>query len=53
MDALTRFAETGEDNLPALSIEAARARAVLGEISHAREKVWGGSHLCFVLLPLD
>ncbi|MCS6774976.1 MAG: methylmalonyl-CoA mutase [Chloroherpetonaceae bacterium] len=41
LDALTRCAETGEGNLLALSIEAARARATLGEISYALEKVWG------------
>lgn len=39
--ALTRCAETGEGNLLALSIEAARARATVGEISAALEKVWG------------
>jgi methylmalonyl-CoA mutase len=39
--ALTRAAETGEGNLLALSIEAARARATVGEISYALEKVWG------------
>jgi methylmalonyl-CoA mutase len=41
LDALTRSAETGEGNLMALSIEAAKARASLGEISDALEKVWG------------
>jgi methylmalonyl-CoA mutase len=41
LDALTRCAATGEGNLLALSIEAARARATLGEISYALEKVWG------------
>ncbi len=39
--ALTKCAETGEGNLLALSIEAARARATLGEISDALEKPWG------------
>jgi len=39
--ALTRCAETGEGNLLALSIEAAQARASLGEISLAMEKVVG------------
>jgi methylmalonyl-CoA mutase len=39
--ALTRAAETGEENLLALSIDAARARASVGEISYALEKVWG------------
>ncbi len=41
LNALTRCAETGEGNLLALSVEAARARATLGEISYALEKVWG------------
>ncbi|HON20191.1 MAG TPA: methylmalonyl-CoA mutase [Bacteroidales bacterium] len=39
--AITKCAETGEDNLLALSIEAARKRASLGEISMAMEKVYG------------
>ncbi|GAB4330126.1 MAG: methylmalonyl-CoA mutase [Calditrichia bacterium] len=41
LNALTRAAETGEGNLLALSIEAARAFASLGEISYALEKVFG------------
>ena len=41
LDAITRSAETGEGNLLALAIEAARARASLGEISYAMEKVFG------------
>ncbi|WP_310598620.1 methylmalonyl-CoA mutase [Desulfobulbus sp.] len=41
LNALTHCAETGEGNLLALSIEAARARASLGEISFALEKKWG------------
>src|SRR6266581_404641 len=44
LDALTRVAETGEGNLLALSIDAARARATVGEISGALEKVWGRYH---------
>lgn len=36
--AITKAAETGEGNLLALSIEAARARATVGEISDAMEK---------------
>jgi methylmalonyl-CoA mutase len=40
LDALTRAAETGEGNLLALSIDAARARATLGEISFALEKIF-------------
>lgn len=40
LEALTKSAETGEGNLLALAIEAARARATLGEISFALEKVF-------------
>lgn len=39
--ALTTSAETGEGNLLALAVDAARARATVGEISMALEKVWG------------
>ena len=39
--ALTKAAETGEGNLLALSIDAARAKATVGEISDALEKVYG------------
>jgi methylmalonyl-CoA mutase len=39
--ALTKCAETGEGNLLALSVEAAKARATLGEISDALEKIFG------------
>ena len=38
---LTDGAATGRGNLLALAIEAARARATVGEISDALEKVWG------------
>ncbi len=41
LDALTTAAERGEGNLLALAIDAARARASVGEISLALEKVWG------------
>jgi methylmalonyl-CoA mutase len=41
LEALTTCAETGEGNLLALAIDAARARASVGEISWALEKVWG------------
>jgi methylmalonyl-CoA mutase len=41
LDKLTKSAETGEGNLLALGIEAARAKATVGEISDALEKVWG------------
>jgi methylmalonyl-CoA mutase len=40
LDALTRAAETGNENLLALSITATRARATVGEISDALEKVF-------------
>ncbi|BCS34871.1 methylmalonyl-CoA mutase [Luteitalea sp. TBR-22] len=39
--ALTRAAETKEGNLLALAVDAARARATLGEISDALEAVFG------------
>ncbi|MBR4300683.1 MAG: methylmalonyl-CoA mutase [Bacteroidales bacterium] len=39
--ALTECAETGKGNLLELSIDAARKRASLGEISYALEKVFG------------
>jgi methylmalonyl-CoA mutase len=41
LEALTRCAETGEGNLLALAIDAARKRASLGEISYSLEKVYG------------
>ncbi len=41
LDALTKCAATGEGNLLAFAIECARARATLGEISFALEKVFG------------
>ncbi|HVI53403.1 MAG TPA: methylmalonyl-CoA mutase [Candidatus Sulfotelmatobacter sp.] len=41
LDALTKAAETGEGNLLALSVDAIRARATVGEISFALEKVYG------------
>ena len=41
LNALTHAAETKSGNLLELSIEAARARASLGEISSALENVWG------------
>ncbi|MAT59931.1 MAG: methylmalonyl-CoA mutase [Ignavibacteriae bacterium] len=41
LDAITKSAETGEGNLLDLAIKAARARATLGEISLAIEKVSG------------
>jgi methylmalonyl-CoA mutase len=41
LSKLTRCAETGEGNLLALAVEAARERATLGEISDALEKIFG------------
>jgi methylmalonyl-CoA mutase len=41
LHAITRCAETGEGNLLELSVEAARARATVGEISDAMERVFG------------
>jgi len=44
LDALTRAAGSGEGNLLDLAVEAARARASVGEISDALEKEWGRYH---------
>ena len=41
LDALTQAAVSGEGNLLELAVDAARARATLGEISGALERVWG------------
>lgn len=41
LNAITKSVETGEGNLLELAVEAARARASLGEISDAVEKVSG------------
>ena len=41
LKALTAAAESGEGNLLALAVDAARARATVGEISDALETVWG------------
>jgi methylmalonyl-CoA mutase len=41
LDALTRAANRGNGNLLALAIDAARAKATVGEISSALEKVFG------------
>ena len=41
LEAITECASTGKGNLLALSIEAAKKRASLGEISYAMEKVFG------------
>ena len=40
LEALTQSAQTGQGNLLALAVDAARARATLGEISFALEKVF-------------
>jgi methylmalonyl-CoA mutase len=41
LDALTGAARSGQGNLLALALEAARAHATVGEISDALEQVWG------------
>jgi methylmalonyl-CoA mutase len=41
LEALTEAAKSGKGNLLELSVEAARHRATLGEISYALEKVYG------------
>jgi methylmalonyl-CoA mutase len=41
LNALSRCAEFGEGNLLDLAVQAARAKATVGEISYALEKVWG------------
>ncbi|WP_076998859.1 methylmalonyl-CoA mutase [Variovorax sp. KK3] len=41
LDALTAAAESGQGNLLALSVEAVRLRATVGEISDALEKIYG------------
>jgi methylmalonyl-CoA mutase len=41
LNALTKSAESGEGNLLALAVDAARAKCSVGEISDALEKVWG------------
>ena len=41
LEALTQSAASGKGNLLALAIEASRARATLGEISSALEKIFG------------
>lgn len=51
LDAITRCAKTGEGNLLERSIEAARSRATLGEISFAVEKVYGRYKTAMHLVP--
>ncbi|MCD4750775.1 MAG: methylmalonyl-CoA mutase [Thermoanaerobaculales bacterium] len=41
IDALTYCAETGEGNLLTLAVDAARAKATVGEMSDALEKIFG------------
>ncbi|MFP8490108.1 methylmalonyl-CoA mutase [Gracilimonas sp. Q87] len=41
LDKITKCAETGEGNLLALAVDAARERATLGEISDAMEETFG------------
>jgi len=44
LEALTQAAQSGQGNLLELAVAAARARATVGEISDALEKVWGRYH---------
>jgi len=44
LDNLTQIAKTGEGNLLAAAVEAAKERATLGEISDAMEEVFGRYH---------
>ena len=44
LSALTKAAESGEGNLLGLAVEAARAKATVGEMSGAMEKVFGRHH---------
>ncbi len=41
LEALTKAADSGEGNLLGLAVDAARAKATVGEISYALEKVYG------------
>jgi methylmalonyl-CoA mutase len=41
LEAITKAAESGQGNLLTLAVDAARAKATLGEISDAMEKVYG------------
>src|SRR6267154_711419 len=41
LESLTRAGDGGNGNLLALAVDAARAKATVGEISAALEKVWG------------
>jgi methylmalonyl-CoA mutase len=41
LDALTQAAQSGEGNLLALSVDAARAKATVGEMTEALERVFG------------
>jgi hypothetical protein len=48
--ALTTAATSGEGNLMALAIDAARARCTVGEISEALERPWG-RYAPYITLP--
>jgi methylmalonyl-CoA mutase len=41
LDAMTACAESGDGNLLELAVTAARAKATVGEMSQALEKIWG------------
>jgi methylmalonyl-CoA mutase len=51
LNAITRCAHTGQGNLLALSLEAARAHATVGEISGALERAWGRHKPASQVLP--
>lgn len=51
LDALTDAAADGSGNLLALSIEATRSRATVGEISDALEKAWSRHNAISVMTP--
>ncbi len=51
LDALTEAAANGSGNLLALSVEATRKRATVGEISDALEKVWSRHKAVGVMTP--
>ncbi len=46
LDALTEIAQSGEGNLLEASVNAARAKATVGEMTSALERVWG-RHVAF------
>jgi methylmalonyl-CoA mutase len=53
LNAMTSACETGEGNLLALAVEAARAKATVGEMSLAMEKVFGRHQVDWVRKWID